>query len=272
MTRKPLYLVPVLLLSLAGCQRKEGLTAEEARQAKEELEVGSTTQALTSQTIEVGTHFTIGDAVEKAAGELRDFVQSQKACADATLSGHTLTVRYGAHGACPFNGHQSITGTHEITVSRNENAEVVVDHVWTDLSNGDVKVSGTAEVTWNFADPTRHVKHDLVWTRLSDGRTGEGTGDRVQRPLADDAGKPDIGIGFSEAGTREWTGKAGKWDLSIDDLQMRWEDPIPQAGTLTLDTPFDKTVSVAFSRKDASTIHMEIEGARGSIGFDVKKL
>jgi hypothetical protein len=263
-------LVPTLFLFLAGsvggCRREEGLTTEEAAQAKEELQIGSTSQALTTQTVEIGTHFTIGGAVEKAAGELRDFIQSQKSCADVQLAGHTLTIVYGAHGDCPFNSHQKITGTHEITVSKNDDSEVVVDHVWTDLSNGDVTVSGTAHVTWNLADPSRHVQHDLKWSR-TDGRTGEGTGDRVQKPL-----NGDLAVGFTEDGERTWDGARGHWDLAIAGLQMRWEDPIPQAGTLTLDTPFNKTVSVAFARKDATTIHMTFEGPRGSIGFDVHKL
>jgi hypothetical protein len=267
MTTKTLCLIPVLLMSVAGCRRDEGLTAEEAAQARDELEVGSTSQALTSQTVEIATHFTIGDAVEQAAANLHDFIQSQKACADVQLAGHTLTVVYGAHGSCPFNSHESITGTHEITVSKNENSEVIVDHVWTDLSNGKVQVSGTAHVTWNLADPSRHVQHHLKWTRLADGRTGEGTGDRIQTPL-----NGDLAVGFTESGERTWDGKRGHWDLTIDGLEMRWEDPIPQAGVLTLDTPFNKTVSVAFARKDESTIHMTFEGPRGSIGFDVHKL
>jgi hypothetical protein len=253
--------------AVTGCQRQADLTPEEAAQARDELQVGTTSQALTTQTVEIGTNFTIGDAVDKAATELHDFIVSQKPCADVQLSGSTLTVVYGAHGACPFNSYQDITGTHQITVTKNASSEVVVDHVWTNLSNGDVEVSGTAHVTWNLADPSRHVQHDLRWTRLSDGRTGEGTGDRVQKPL-----DGNLAVGFTEDGQRTWDGKAGHWDLTIAGLQMRWEDPIAQAGTLTLDTPFNKTVTVVFARVDASTIHMTFEGSRGSIGFDIHKL
>lgn len=267
MTRKALCLVPALILSLTGCQRRdEGLTAEEAAQTREELEVGSTSSALTGQAIEVGTHFTIGDAVQQAAENVKAFITSQSSCADVTVADHTLTIEYGAHGICLWNG-KVITGTHEITITRTDASEVVVDHVLTDLSNGVVKVSGTAHVTWNSADPSRHVEHDLTWTRIADGRTGEGKGDRIQRPL-----NGDLTVGFTEDGTRSWDGKRGHWDLTIDGLQMRWVDPIPQAGTLTLDTPFDKTVSAAFKRKDDKTITMTLEGPRGSISFDVHSL
>jgi hypothetical protein len=258
-------LIPVLLFSVAGC-RQQGLTSAEAAEAKEEIQIGTSSAALTSSTVELTTNFTIGDAVEKAAGDLKAFFASQWACADVELSGHTLTVEYGTHGTCPYNSYESIRGTQEITISKNADSEVVVDHVWTDLSNGIVKVSGTAHVTWNKKDPSRHVEHDLTWTRLADGRSGHGTGDRMQRPL-----NGNIKVGFTEDGHRSWEGQSGKWDLDISNLEMRWEDPVPQSGTLTLDTPFDKTVAASFSRVNDRTIRVTLEGPRGSFGFNVSK-
>jgi hypothetical protein len=258
------HIVPFVLLATTACMR-QGLTAEEAAQAREELEVESQSQALASNTVSLTTNFTIGQAVEKAAAELKTFIQSQVSCADVTLEGRTLSVEYGARGACPYNG-LTFSGTHEITVTRNEANDVVVDHVWTDLSNGRVEVSGTAQVTWTLADPSRHVMHDLHWTRLSDQRTGHGTGDRLQKPL-----DGDIHLGFTESGERSWEGEKGRWDLSINGLEMRWIDPIPQAGALTLDTPFDKTIDLEFSRLDDKTIRMTLSGPRGSIDYDVKR-
>jgi hypothetical protein len=244
---------------------RQGLTAEEAAEAREELEVESQSQALTSNTVSLSTNFTIGDAVEKAAADLKSFIQSQVSCADVTLAGRTLSVEYGARGACPYNG-LTFSGTHEITVTRNEANDVVVDHVWSDLTNGKVAVSGTAQVTWTLADPSRHVVHDLHWTRLRDQRTGHGTGDRLQKPL-----NGDIHQGFTESGERSWEGEKGRWDVSIDGLEMRWIDPIPQAGSLTLDTPFDKTIDLEFSRLDDRTIRMTLSGPRGSIDIDVTR-
>src|SRR5690349_19049645 len=58
-------LIPLVLVSLAGCRAQEGLTSAEATQASEELQVESQSQALTSSTVELGTNFTIGGAVEK---------------------------------------------------------------------------------------------------------------------------------------------------------------------------------------------------------------
>jgi hypothetical protein len=263
-TRSTCLISSLALIGLVACQRQQGLTGAEAAQASEELQIDTQSQALTTNTVELSTNFTIGGAVEKAATELGAFIQSQLACADVSVSGHTLTVQYGVTGTCLFNG-LSFHGTHEITISKNDAADVVVDHVWTDLTNGKVEVSGTAEVTWSLKDTSRHVVHDLKWTRLSDGRTGEGRGDRTQRPLANGGLK----VGFSEDGHRSWDGKLGHWDLAINHLDMRWVDPLPQAGSVTLDTPFDKTVSAVFSRPKPTTIRITLEGPRGSLDVDV---
>jgi hypothetical protein len=253
---------------MIGCQRQQDqpLTTAEAQDALDEVQTGSQAQALTSDSIEISTHFTIGDAVEKAADEVRSFVQTELPCADVALSGSTLTVQYGAHGTCLFHGH-TFTGTHTISVSKNDAGEVVVDHVWAGLSNGKVEVDGTATVTWNLADPSRHVVHDLKWTRLSDSRTGEGHADFVQRPL-----NGDLSVGFTEDGSRTWDGQRGHWELDMNDLAMRWADPVPESGSITLVTPRDKTVTATFERKDATTIHVTFEAASRSIGFDVHSL
>lgn len=269
MKRTALFVLPLVMSSLlsSGCLRRadEGLTSGEVAQAAEELETASASQAMVAQTVEITTNFTIGEAVQTAAQKLRDFYASQWACADVQLSQSTLTVTYGANGSCPFNRYQSITGTHQVTVAKNDAGEVVVDHVWTNLSNGVVELDGTAHVTWNLDDPSRHVEHDLTWTKLTNHKTWHGTGNRVQRPY-----DGDIRIGFTESGDRAWTDASDRdWSLVIDDLRMRWQDPVPESGSLTLDTPFDKTVTVTFSRVDSNTIHIEFEAPRGSIGINV---
>jgi hypothetical protein len=265
MTLRSFTIVPVLVLALVGCKRQEPLTGAEAQEALDEMQTDTASQALTANTVEITTKFTIGDAVEKAAADLRAFIESQLPCAAVTLSGHTLSIRYGATGQCLFNG-QSFTGTHTVSISKNDaQTEVIVDHTWDALSNGKIRVDGTATVTWSLSDLTRHVEHDLKWTRLADGRTGEGTGDRLQKAL-----DGDIAVGFAEDGHRTWDGKRGHWDLEISNLEVRWIDPVPQAGTFTLDTPFDKTVSAAFDRINATTIKVTIQGPNRSFDFDVK--
>lgn len=255
--------------SLVGClppdENEEPVTAAEARQALDEAAVATEAASLMGSTIEIGTSFTIGGAVEAAAAELEDFVHSQLPCADIALEQNTLAITYGAlEGSCTYQGH-TYSGTHAITVSSNDEAQVIVEHVWTDLSNGNVTVSGDAMVTWTLQDElSRHVVHELTWTRLSDGLTGTGTGDRLQRGL-----NGDVAQGLAIDGARTWTGNAGNWDLTIDGVELRWIDPVPQAGIYKLTTPDQKQMSLSFERKDEDTVTVTVASGDHSFDFDV---
>lgn len=252
----------VLALTTLGC-KQQGLTREEAAETLEESKLSTQAAALTSGSVEITTNFTIGGAVEAAADELRTFYAEQLPCATVSLEDSTLTVDYGVNGTCLYRG-QVYRGSHSVTVSRNDENDVVVDHVWENLRNDEVQVNGTATVTWSLDNPSRHIQHELSWERLSDGRTGVGSGDRIQRPL--DAG---IDTGFSVAGTRHWRGKRGDWDLSINDVEMRWVDPVPQAGSYSLATPFDKQVTLSFDRVDDTTIKVTASSGDKSFDFNV---
>ncbi len=260
--------IAIVVAALPGCRQenKEPLTTGEALHALEEASISSQAASVMSGSIEITTDFTIGGAVEQAAEEIRDYVTSQLPCAEITLTGNTLTVEYGVNaGNCTFRGH-TFSGSHAITVARNDMGEVVVDHVWEELSNGVVSVTGDATVTWSFEDKTRHVEHELTWTRLSDGRQGVGRGDRTQRPL--DGGLTE---GFEVDGERSWEGERGTWELDIDGVQMRWIDPVPQSGTYTLVTPNDKTLAMSFDRIDEDSIRVTIENGRRTFSFNVNR-
>lgn len=255
-------------LALTACPKKEeALTLSEARSALEEAGAASSAESLTAASVDISTSFTLGAAVEQAAEEIRTFIQSQLPCADISLSGHTLTIEYGVNpGNCLYRGHE-FSGAHSITVTRNGDGQVIVDHEWTDFSNGVVEVDGTAHVTWDFDAESRRVEHLTNWTHLASGRTGQGSGDRTQTLL--DGG---LAEGIRVDGTRSWKGQRGQWDLGIDGVEWRWADPIPQAGTYSLSTPFDKTVSMSFSRIDEDSIMVTVAGPKKSFSFSVSKL
>jgi hypothetical protein len=264
-------IVPAIALSLTACKVKqqptEALTSAEAQQALEEASVSTEASNVMSGSIDIATSFTIGQAVEAAAAEIRDFVTTQLPCAQITLSGATLSIEYGVNeGNCTYKG-LTYTGTHTITVSKNDESDVLVEHTWDELSNGRVSVTGTADVTWSFDDQTRHVVHELEWTRLKDGRTGVGSGDRTQQPL-----EGGLAVGFQEDGSRTWEGQAGRWDLAIQGVQMRWIDPVPQAGKFILATPKNKSVEMAFTRVDEDTIQVTVSSGGHSFQFNVSKL
>jgi hypothetical protein len=255
-----------LTLTLTGCPKEGELTSAEAQESLQQASASSQAENLAAASVDISTNFTIGGALEKAAGELKTFIDSQLPCADVTLDGATLTIEYGVNaGNCSYRGH-TFSGSSSLTVSKNAMNEVEVDHVWTGLSNGVVRLDGTAKVTWNFSDQTRHVVHDVTWTHLASGRTGKGTGDRTQKPLSG-----GITEGIQVDGTRSWTGARGSWDLAIDGVQMRWSDPVPQSGSYSLATPFDKSVSMSFSRVDSDTIKVTVAGAKREFSFTVSK-
>ena len=94
---------------------------------------------------------------------------------------------------------------------------------------------------------------------------------RASRPLVTvNAG--GLSEGIQVDGVRTWDGEHGHWDLAIDGVQMRWTDPVPQAGSYTLTTPFNKSVSMSFDRVDDDTIEVTVAGPRRSFGFTVSKL
>lgn len=255
-----------LTLTLTGCPKEGELTAAEAQESLQQAAASSQAETLAAASVDISTNFTIGGALEKAASDLKTFIGSQLPCADITLENATLTIEYGVNpGSCVYRGH-TFSGTSSITVSKNAMNEVEVDHVWTGLSNGVVELDGTAKVTWNFSDQTRHVTHRVTWTQIATGRRGEGTGERTQRPLSG-----GITDGIRIDGTRSWTGPRGTWDLAIDGVEARWSDPVPQAGSYSLRTPFDKSVTMSFARVDSDTIEVTVAGAKREFNFTVSK-
>jgi len=242
------------------------LTLGEAAEALGEATVSSQAEGLASTTVEINTNFTIGAAVEAAAQELQAFYASQLPCAEVTLSQATLTVKYGAKaGNCTYNGH-TFTGESSISIKANAAAGVIVDHTWTNLSNGTISVTGTAHVTWSLADKTRRVEHTLSWKR-SDNKIGTGTGDRTQSPLPG-----GVVEGIKVEGERSWKGSAGQqWDLAIQGVEMRWADPVPQAGKYVLATPKNKSLTLSFTRVDADTIRVSITNGSKTFNFNVNK-
>lgn len=268
MNRLALPLVALLALAVTGCPRddEETMTLAEASEALSEASASTQASELSATSVEITTNFTIGSAVEAAADELRTFIATQLPCAEIAVQAATLSITYGAKaGSCFYRGHQ-FSGSHTVKVSRNEQAAVVVDHTWSNLSNGVVKVSGTATVTWNLADKTRHVAHELDWTRLSDGRTGKGSGDRTQSALPE-----GLDTGMRVQGARWWDGPKGHWDLSIQDVELRWADPVPQAGAYVLVNPDAKKLTLSFQRVDEDTIKVTVSSGKRSFDFNVNK-
>lgn len=269
MRRAAIALAGLIALGLAGCPKDDDdtMTLGEANEALAEASVSTQAAELSSTAVEISTNFTIATALQAAAVELRNFIESQLPCADISVQDATLSITYGAKpGNCTYRG-QDFSGTHTVKLSRNDLNAVEVNHTWTDLSNGRVKVSGTATVTWSFGDKTRHIVHELNWTRLADGRNGKGSGDRTQRVLPG-----GLEEGIQVEGARWWDGPKGHWDLAIQGVQIRLSDPVPQSGAYVLVNPDSKKLTLSFKRVDDDTIRVTISSGKRSFEFNVNKL
>lgn len=242
------------------------LTRGEATEALEQAADAGQAEGLTAASVDLSTHFTLGQARGDGAEELRAFIASQLPCAEVTVDAATLTVVYGAtDGSCTYRGH-TLEGTHVISLERNDAAQVEVHHEWIGLSNGVVSLDGTADVTWSATDQTRRVKHTSQWTHVKSGRVGRGSGDRVQSAL-----EGGLVAGIQVDGERTWEGDRGRWELAIGGVELRWTDPVPEAGSYTLTTPFAKAVAMSFQRVDDDTIRVAVSGLRREFSFDVSK-
>jgi len=267
MMNRKIALVFLVPLTLTACPSEQGLTGEEARAAVQESALSSEAEGLTASAVDISTHFTIGQGVQAAADELKTFVGSQLPCAAITGQLGSLSIEYGVKpGTCVYRSH-TFKGKHTISVSKNEMGEVKVNHTWDKLSNGKIAVNGSAVVTWNFNDQSRHVTHTATWTDLASGVSGEGSGDQIQKVLAG-----GLTEGIQVDGSRSWKGAKGTWDLAIDGVQMRWIDPVPQAGGYTLHTPADKSATLSFARVDADTIQVTVASGKGNFKFNVNSL
>jgi len=73
-------------------------------------------------------------------------------------------------------------------------------------------------------------------------------------------------------GARWWDGPKGHWDLAIQDIQIRWADPVPQSGAYVLVNPKAKKLTMSFERVDEDTIKVSVSAGKRSFDFNVNKL
>ncbi|MCB9730123.1 MAG: hypothetical protein H6744_12525 [Deltaproteobacteria bacterium] len=243
------------------------LTQEEAKVAVEEVKLATEAGELVGATVELSTDFTIGEGIERAAQTLADFAESQVPCSTITVSSGRVSVDFGELGdGCRFQG-RTYAGTVTWTVESATPDAIVVRHEWTGFRNERAQVDGAATVTWDLGATTRQVVYEADW--IVDGRSFSGDGDVTQSLLDPGAG---IAGGIVIDGRRGWTSETGRWDLAIDSVGVRWEDPVPESGRYLLTTPQDKTLSLSFRRSDANTIEATARSGGRTFTFLVHRL
>ncbi|MCA9687793.1 MAG: hypothetical protein KC457_36880, partial [Myxococcales bacterium] len=74
-------------------------------------------------------------------------IETQVPCSTIVVAGDTLTVDFGELGdACTYNGH-TYAGIVTIAISI-EGAATIVDHTYSDFTNGNITMNGTKKVTY----------------------------------------------------------------------------------------------------------------------------
>jgi hypothetical protein len=257
-----------MIALLAACDPTP-MTMAEVLAALEETHSSARGEELVSEPIEVDTDFTIGAALEDAAEELRAWWAAVAPCAEVTVTGATVVVDFGELGDdCVYDGH-TWAGVAEATVVATTPGALEVHHTWTGLGDEEIAVDGGATVTWSGTDLTRNVVTEHTWSERDGTASVDVTGDHTEGLLDDSAGL--LG-GIWMAGTRDWTSDSGTWALDMADLEIRWIDPVPQAGSVVITSPAGKTLTVTYTRLDANTIRLDVVGARRDLVFHVNAL
>jgi hypothetical protein len=257
------------MLVLLACFQNDTLSTTEVEEVFSESMASGKAEDLGSETIEISTSFTLGQAVEAAAEELRAFAESQIPCSTVTRESNVVSIDFGTlDDECTYNGH-TWAGVATITLEEVGDSQATVSHQWEGITNGEVTLDGSATVEWDFNAGTRHVVHTANWEwadKDGNSHTGTGTGDRTQSLL-----DPEIGLagGILVNGSRSWTGESGSWLLEIQEIEARGEDPCPQSGSYVVTTPSGKEASVIFERLDEDTIQVTITGGREDRVFEV---
>lgn len=262
------FIVPAVLLAACGTTEPapngedDGVGLEEARVAVLEANVSASADRATADSIDVSTELGAGGGeIAQATGLIADFWQSQEPCSRVTVDGSEIIVDYGTlEDDCEFEG-RTYAGIDTIQVLSLDPLGMAVTHDWNQFTNGNVTLDGNASVTWIGNDQTRHVETDYVFANFVDASIVEVRGDHLTRRL-----DPELPVregGFVLDGTRDWTSASGDWSIDMIALEIRPQDPAPQAGTVELTNPGGNTLTIAYERIDEDTIAATVVGRNG---------
>lgn len=249
------------LAGLTGCVPAD-LSLSEMRAAVEETSLQGQGLAMENEILEITTSFTVGDAVSEIITEVQAFAESQVPCSTVEkVDARTLAFDFGTlDDECTYNGH-TYAGRVEVGFDVNSGS-IAIDHTYTGLTNGEITLDGTAEVTWTAE--VRTVVTDLSFE--GERGTVQVRSDRSQSFIDPEAG---LAGGIEVEGERHWGGSAGDWLLQIEGVEWRGVDPVPQAGSYLVLNPEGKEIEMSFSRVDDDTIAITLQSLRGDRIFHI---
>lgn len=248
------------LLPLMGCEPAAASRTEMREALVEVAELGDGLGAQ-DDVIELTTSFTLGQGVQAAAEEIRDFVQSQVPCSTVTVEPGQVSIDFGGlEDGCVYRG-RTYAGVVTVAIELpGEGARVT--HTYEGFTGGRVTMDGTAVVDWD--DAVRHVVTDMSFA------TEDGTVD-LQSDRTQSFGRCEgvEAVCVAVDGERHWQSPRGEWDMTIEGVEARSIDPVPEAGSYTVINPEGREIAMSFSRVDEDTIQVDIEGGRRPVKFQV---
>ncbi|MEL6342393.1 MAG: hypothetical protein AAFV53_04625 [Myxococcota bacterium] len=261
MTRRTTSSAAILfsVFALVGCDFGDAATNAEAREAVDAVVTAEQGAKMSSDAIEITTNFTLGQAAEEAAIELVSWFESQIPCSTASRDGASVTIDFGdLNDACEYNG-RTWAGALTVSIAAAEESGAEISHRWDGLTDGNITLDGEASVTWS-RDGERRVVHNYEWSGGRDSLIG--SGDRTWTLL-------DAYDGLNIDGDRSWEIDGNIWDLEIQDVEVRGQDPVPQDGAYIITNPVGNRLTLSFSRIDDDSIEVTVDGTRRSRSFIV---
>lgn len=248
------------LLPVVGCEPAAASRTEMREALVEVAELGDGLGAQ-DDVIELTTSFTLGQGVQAAAEEVRDFVQSQVPCSTVTVAPGQVAIDFGGlEDGCVYRG-RTYAGVVTVAIELpGEGARVT--HTYEGFTGGRVTMDGTAVVDWD--DAVRHVVTDMSFATAD--KTVDLQSDRTQS-FRRCEGVEAVCVAVD--GERHWQSPRGEWDMSIEGVEARSIDPVPEAGSYTVVNPEGREIAMSFSRVDEDTIQVDIEGGRRPVTFQV---
>lgn len=263
MSTKTLALVALVTCAaaLTACEPVDNASRAEMREAVVEIaELGDGLGAQ-AEIIELTTSFTLGQGVQAAAEEIRAFVTSQVPCSTVTVEPGLVSIDFGdLSDACVYRG-RTYAGVVSVAVELpGEGAHVT--HTYEGFTAGRVMMDGTADIHWDGGE--RHIVTSLDFS--SDDYRTQVESDRTQTFRACEG---VAAVCVSIEGRRQWSNARGDWDMTIEGVEARSIDPVPEAGSYTVLNPEGREIGLSFARVDADTIEVEVSGGRRDLVFHV---
>ena len=240
----PRALLGTLVTMLAACSGSDGLTAREVYTIVDEVDIAVRAEVLLEPTVMLATQAAMGAATpDEAATLVADALEQVSTCVVVGRLGTTgLTLDYTAtslYDNCqtgsdvrgwllPTSGHETIR------FLQADGTSATIDHTWEAMSNGYLRVDGTAHVTLSKTEQstTEHMVNSLSWVRASDGKSGHGKDERTS-PWA-----VSLGQQLLPTGLRTWESDAGAWEMRPVDARLQSiSTGVPFIGTFSILTP-----------------------------------